>query len=361
MGVNSPVLGNVGSMLNRTRRVGVVLFQLGGPDTLAAIEPFLYNLFCDPDIIDFPFARIGRKALAKLISTTRARKVQHHYATIGGGSPIRRFTERQAAALESELGGRGLDARCFVAMRYWHPFTAEAIQQLQAAECEEIVLLPLYPQYSSTTTGSSLNEWKRRFQLHLPVHNVESFYRHPTYLDAVVEKIDEALSRFADPEAPEIVFSAHSIPMSIVAEGDPYPGQIEETMHLLMNRGRWRNGYRLCYQSKVGASKWLQPSLHRTLHELSEEKVREICVVPIAFVSDHVETLGEIDHEAREEARELGFTRFEMTAGLNDSPKFIAALGELVVEALNKQDVKSLMMMNGRQEAVPAMLAAAGN
>src|SRR6202795_3064812 len=123
-------------MANTTRRVGVVLFQLGGPDTLAAIEPFLYNLFCDPDIIDFPFARLGRKPLAKLISTTRARRVQHHYATIGGCSPIRRFTEQQARALETELQDRGVDARCFVAMRYWHPFTREAIEQVRAAGCD---------------------------------------------------------------------------------------------------------------------------------------------------------------------------------------------------------------------------------
>src|ERR1700684_4299947 len=155
-----------------TRRVAVILFQLGGPDTLAAIEPFLFNLFCDPDIIDFPFARLGRKALAKLISTTRARKVQHHYATIGGGSPIRRFTERQALALEAKLAGCGLDARCFVAMRYWHPFTSETVTELQAAQCDEVVLLPLYPQYSSTTTGSSLNEWQRQFQGDMAVHNV---------------------------------------------------------------------------------------------------------------------------------------------------------------------------------------------
>ena len=142
-------------MANPTRRVGVVLFQLGGPDTLEAIEPFLFNLFCDPDIIDFPFARIGRKPLAKLISSTRARKVQHHYATIGGGSPIRRFTEQQARALQLKLAESRLDARCFVAMRYWHPFTAEAIAQLRAAQCDEVVLLPLYPQYASSSTGSS--------------------------------------------------------------------------------------------------------------------------------------------------------------------------------------------------------------
>jgi len=349
-------------MAKTTRRVGVVLFQLGGPDTLAAIEPFLYNLFCDPDIIDFPFARLGRKPLAKLISTTRARKVQHHYATIGGGSPIRRFTEQQARALESELTGQDLDARCFVAMRYWHPFTREAIAQLQASNCDEVVLLPLYPQYSSTTTGSSLNEWQRLFHGNVPVHNVGHFYRHPMYLDAVVEKVDEALSRFENPARAEIVFSAHSIPMSIIAKGDPYQRHIEETVRLLMGRGGWPNRHRLCYQSKVGASKWLQPSLHRTLRDLADEKVRDVCVVPVAFVSDHVETLGEIDHEGREEARRLGITHFEMSSGLNDSPKFISALGQLVFQALD-QSVHSYSPIHntGGQAAVPELLAAAGD
>ncbi len=321
-------------MLKTTRRVGVVLFQLGGPDTLAAIEPFLYNLFCDPDIIDFPFARIGRKPLAKLISTTRARKVQHHYTTIGGGSPIRRFTQQQGLALQKELDRQGLDAHCFIAMRYWHPFTSEAIEQVEAAHCQELVLLPLYPQYSSTTTGSSLNEWRRLFRASIPVHNVGAFYRHPMYLDAVVEKIEESLSRFAIPSRPEIIFSAHSLPVAVIANGDPYQRQIEETAQLLMKRGGWSNHYRICYQSKVGASKWLQPSLHRALRDVAAEKTREICIVPVAFVSDHVETLGEIDHEAREEAHQLGITRFEMTSGLNDSPKFIAALAQLVGEAL---------------------------
>jgi ferrochelatase len=345
-------------MLKTTRRLGVVLFQLGGPDTLAAIEPFLYNLFCDPDIIDFPFARIGRKALAKLISTTRARKVQHHYATIGGGSPIRRFTERQALALETELRSCGLDARCFVAMRYWHPFTGEAIVQLRAEQCDELVLLPLYPQYSSTTTGSSLNEWQRLFRVDLPVHNVASFYRHPMYLDAVIEKIAEALDRFPLPERVELVFSAHSVPMSVIAKGDPYQRQIEETVQLLIERGRWRNRHRLCYQSKVGASKWLQPSLHRTLSDLAAEKAREVCVVPVAFVSDHVETLGEIDHEARAEARRLGITQFEMSSGLNDSPKFISALGQLVREALQEKVQSCIPVHEPGRIAVPALMAA---
>jgi ferrochelatase len=348
-------------MTRTARRVGIVLFQLGGPDTLEAIEPFLYNLFCDPDIIDFPFARIGRKALAKLISTTRARKVQHHYSTIGGGSPIRRHTERQARALEAELRNQGLDAHCFVAMRYWHPFTSEAIEQLRAAQCDEVVLLPLYPQYSSTTTGSSLNEWQRLFSDDLPVHRVETFYRDPMYLDAVIEKVNQALSRFPDPERPEIVFSAHSVPLSVIDKGDPYQRQIEETVRLLMDRGGWLNAHRLCYQSKVGASKWLQPSLHHTLKQLSQEQVREICIVPVAFVSDHVETLAEIDHEARHEAQHLGFTQFEMSGGLNDSPTFIRALSQIVQSAL-QDEVSSVVPIStlGRKLAAPEYAAAAG-
>ena len=349
-------------MTRTNRRVGIVLFQLGGPDTLEAIEPFLYNLFCDPDIIDFPFARIGRRPLAKLISSTRSRKVQHHYATIGGGSPIRPNTERQARALELELRRDGLDAHCFVAMRYWHPFTAEAIAQLKAAGCDELVLLPLYPQYSSTTTGSSLNEWKRLFHDDVPVHVVDPFYREPTYLDALAEKVNETLARFPCPEGAEIVFSAHSVPMSVIEKGDPYQRQIEETVRLLMDRGGWSNPHRLCYQSKVGASRWLQPSLHHTLKVLSAEHVREVCVVPIAFVSDHVETLGEIDHEARHEAHELGITQFAMTAGLNDSPKFIQALTEIVQQAL-EQEVSAAVPIRTpvRKLAAPQYAAAAGD
>jgi len=348
-------------MTRTTRRVGIVLFQLGGPDTLEAIQPFLYNLFCDPDIIDFPFARIGRKPLAKLISTTRARKVQHHYSTIGGGSPIRRHTERQARALEIELRSQGVDAHCFVAMRYWHPFTREAIAQLQAAKCDEVVLLPMYPQYSSTTTGSSLNEWHRLFHDDVPLHCVETFYRNTMYLDSVVEKVNQALSHFPQPERPEIIFSAHSIPMSIIEKGDPYQEQIEETVRLVNERGGWSNPHRLCYQSKVGASRWLQPSLTNTLRQLAGEKVREVCIVPIAFVSDHVETLGEIDHEARHLAGQLGFTQFEMSAGLNDSPRFIQALGQIVRDALAQAVPLAIpIRTHGRKLAEPQYAAAVG-
>jgi ferrochelatase len=342
-------------MSQTERCLGIVLFQLGGPDTLEAIQPFLYNLFCDPDIIDFPFARIGRRPLAKLIATTRAKKVEHHYSVIGGGSPIRRFTETQARALEAALETMGVNARCFVAMRYWHPFTAEAVARLERAGCDEVVLLPLYPHYSSTTVGSSLNEWNRHFRGGVPVHTVESFYRDERYLEALVEKIDQALDRFPASCSPEIVFSAHSLPQSIIDKGDPYQRQIEETVQLLMERGAWTNHHRLCYQSKVGASKWLQPSLHGTLRDLADEKVRDVCIVPVSFVSDHVETLGEIDHEAREEAAALGIEQFEMTGGLNDSPKFVEALAHLVLEAAGVS--KIAVLPNQGSVAAPLMAA----
>src|SRR5262249_12441894 len=152
-----------------------------------------------------------------------------------------------------------------------------------------IVLLPLYPQYSSTTTGSSLNEWRRLFCDDVPLHTVENFYRNPVYLDSLIEKVNDALGRFTQADRPDLVFSAHGVPVSVIEKGDPYQRQIEETVQLLMARGGWSNSHRLCYQSKVGASKWLQPSLHRTLRELSARQVREVCVVPVAFVSDHVE------------------------------------------------------------------------
>jgi ferrochelatase len=343
-----------------SKRVGVVLFQLGGPESLAAVEPFLFNLFCDPDIIDFPFSRIGRRALARLISKTRAKKAAQHYAIIGG-SPIRRFTEQQASALEARLLCDGVDARCVVAMRYWHPFTSEAIDQLldarQDMEVDQVVLLPLYPQYSSTTTGSSLNEWRRRWTGAVPTSCVPPFYRDPIYIAAVVERIDEALARFPHPPAAQLIFSAHSVPVPVIEKGDPYQRQIEETVALVMEHGGWSNsnGHRLCYQSKVGASRWLEPSLHQTLRQVAAEKRREVCIVPISFVSDHVETLAEIDHHARNEARLLGIERFEMTRGLNDSPKFIQALAGLVLAAIGEAEGQG--QDQERETAVHSMVA----
>ena len=313
-------------------KIGVVLFQLGGPDSLDAIEPFLYNLFCDPDIIDFPFARIARQPLAKLISSRRARHVAHHYAEIGGKSPILEFTRRQAEALDCELRPE-FDARVVMAMRYWRPFTQEAIATLAAHEPDDVVLLPLYPQYSKTTTGSSLNEWNRRFHPHgwsPHVHVVREFYKDATYLDAVVAAVDSSLRDFEDPADVDMVFSAHSVPVAVIEQGDPYQRQIEDTVDLVWQRGAWPARRHICYQSKVGASKWLRPSMHETVKNLAAAGSRHMLVVPISFVSDHVETLHEIDIEHREQARELGIEDYRMMPGLNDSPDFIRALAGLV-------------------------------
>jgi ferrochelatase len=325
-------------------RVGVVLFQLGGPDSLDAIEPFLYNLFCDPDIIDFPFARLARAPLARLIASRRAGKVRKHYAEIGGKSPIRELTERQAEALERELG-KSFAARAVVAMRYWHPLTEEAVRELQAFGPEEIVLLPLYPQYSSTTTGSSLNEWGRHFPARpaLPVHVVREFHDHPLYIDALVERVNQALERFrrsnghagGSPEDVHLLFSAHSIPVSVIERGDPYQMQIEATTKLVMERGRFKNPHRLCYQSRSGPGRWLEPFLPESLHDLAARSVERVLVVPVSFVSDHVETLHEINIEGREMAENLGIQRFEIMEGLNDSPAFISALAAMVLSKVH--------------------------
>lgn len=322
------------------KKVGVVLFQLGGPDSLEAVEPFLYNLFSDPDIIDFPFARLARQPLARLVAARRAKKVRHTYAELGGRSPIGEITERQAKALETELR-KDLAARVVVAMRYWHPLTEEAIATLAGEPLDELVLLPLYPQYSRVTTGSSLNEWERQYARHgknrIPVYVIREFYGHPRYLAAVVERIEQALDTLGRSGRLALVFSAHGIPASVIEEGDPYQQQVEATVELVARRGGWTYPYRVCYQSKVGPGRWLQPMLHTTLQELAAEGFEKVLVVPVAFVSDHIETLHEIDQEARALARRLGIQGFAMTAGLNDSPTFIQALAELVRKAVGTQ------------------------
>jgi ferrochelatase len=320
--------------MNFGKAIAVVLFQLGGPDSLEAIEPFLLRLFRDPDIIDFPLAKIAREPLARIISATRAKKVRSHYAEIGGKSPILEFTLRQAQALEAELS-QCIEARVFVAMRYWHPLTEETVRAVEDFAPDELVLLPLYPQYSGTTTGSSLNEWNRQIASsplrQLPTRIIREFYADAGYLGSLAANIDRCLTKFPTDEEVHLVFSAHSVPVSVIERGDPYQTQIESTVERLLELGQWGFPHTLCYQSKVGASKWLQPSLHSTLKTLGEQDTRNVLVVPVAFVSDHVETLSEINIEAREEAAHHGIQQFELMPGLNDDPYFIRALAGLVL------------------------------
>ncbi|MCI0402853.1 MAG: ferrochelatase [Acidobacteria bacterium] len=350
------------------RKIGVVLFQLGGPDSLEAVEPFLFNLFSDPEIIDFPFARLARPTLAKLVARNRAGKVRHHYKEIGGRSPISELTKRQARALEQELR-RTADAKVWVAMRYWHPLTEEVVREVAAAQPDELVLLPLYPQYSKVTTGSSLKEWERRAPhpsvpknsgnrpergarlgtgqakeagWEIPTRTVAEFYREPLYLDALVENINGALARFPSPEPVALVFSAHGVPLSVIESGDPYCRQTGETVELVMQRGGWKHPHQLCYQSRVGPGRWTEPMLHSALQSVRASGATRVLVAPISFVTEHIETLYEIDIEAREQAAKLGFEQFEMMPALNDSPKFIACLADLVLKAVEKEDKKAM-------------------
>jgi ferrochelatase len=315
------------------KKIAVVLFQLGGPDSQAAVEPFLYNLFCDPDIINFPGAFLARKLIAKLISTTRSKVVGQHYAEIGGGSPIRRLTEQQARALEAALKPH-ISARTIVAMRYWHPNTAEAIAALDSTSYDELVLLPLYPHYSFATTRSSLNEWNRQYKPTTPVKIIDHFYDHPDYIAAVVERINTVLAEIKRPDEIHLVFSAHGLPLALVEKGDPYPKQIEETAQMVRELGAWPNPHVLCYQSRVGPQKWLQPSLTTTIEQMAHNGIKRMLVIPISFLTEHIETLHEINVEAREEAESLGVTDFRMMPALNDSPLLIRALADLVLRSV---------------------------
>lgn len=333
-------------------RVAIVMFQLGGPDSQAAVEPFLYNLFCDPDIINFPGAFLARKALAKLISTTRSKVVGQHYAEIGGGSPIRRLTEQQARALEEKLRPH-LAARTIVAMRYWHPDTAEALNALESQPYDELVLLPLYPHYSFATTRSSLREWDRQYGARMkmksgprpPVKLIDHFYDHPDYIAGIVDRINSVLRELPDPENVQLVFSAHGLPVTLVEQGDPYPKHIEQTVQLVRQLGAWPNPHVLCYQSKVGPQKWLQPSLTGTIERLAADGVKRMLIIPVAFLTEHIETLHEINIEARHHAKQLGVTDFYLMPALNDSPLLIRALADLVLRAVGvRSGVASLAM-----------------
>ena len=318
------------------KKIAVVLFQLGGPDSQAAVEPFLNNLFRDPDIINFPGSFLARKPLAKLISTTRSKKVRVKYAEIGGGSPIRRLTEQQGRALEAALRPH-ISARTMVAMRYWHPDTEKAIAALESAPFDELVLLPLYPHYSFATTGSSLKEWNRLYKPQVPVHLIDHFFDHPDYVAAIVERINRVLKQLPRPEEVHVVFSAHGLPMALVEKGDPYPQHIEATVRLVRELGAWPNPHILCYQSRVGPQKWLQPSLTGTIEKMASEGVKRMLVVPISFLTEHIETLHEINIEAREQAESLGIHDFHMMPALNDSPLLIRALADLVLRAVGRR------------------------
>lgn len=322
-----------------------MLLNLGGPDSLDAVEPFLYNLFSDPDIINFPLSFLFRERLAKLISSKRAPRVQEQYKKIGGKSPLKDHTLRQAELLESELNRR-IPAKVVVAMRYWHPFTEHAVETIAAEGIKKVILLPLYPHYSKATTKSSVTEWERQLEAfglakELESELIESYYDHPAYIDALIGRINEGLEAFPQDrrENVHLLFSAHGTPMKLVREGDPYSDHIRSTVSEVMGRGGYRNVHGLSFQSKVGPQKWLRPSTPETIKELGGKGVKDVLVVPVAFASDHLETLFEVGIEFRHMAKTAGIERFEVTTGLNDSPLFIEALSRLVFERLGIEAV----------------------
>ena len=333
-------------------KIGVVLLNLGGPDSLEAVEPFLYNLFVDPDIINFPGSFLFRKGLAKLISSKRHPKIQEQYKQIGGKSPLKDFTLGQAKLLEEKLNEK-IPAKVYAAMRYWHPFTEETLDAIEKDGITKVILLPLYPQYSKATTESSVKEWKRQLELRgnptkIEWILIESYYDFPPYIDAFVERINQGLEKFpaAERDDVHILFSAHGTPMKLVREGDPYSGHICETVTAVMNQGGWKQKHHLCFQSKVGPQKWLTPSTPTTIGELAKQGVKKMLVVPIAFASDHLETLFEVGIEFKHLAKEAGVEHFEVTEGLNYSEKFIDALAQLVLNKAENFETKTASASN---------------
>lgn len=312
-------------------KTAVLLLQMGGPDSLDAVKPFLLNLFADRDIIKIGPAFL-QPFIARKIVNKRTPHVIENYRQIGGKSPLRELTGQQGAELQKMLGD---GYRCFVAMRYWKPFTDEALAAIKAEGITRIIALSLYPHFSRATSGSSFNELERGLNRMKPrpdVSYVRQFFDHPLYIDALAEKIEQGLAGFPDRSRVQLFFSAHSLPQSFIDEGDPYLDHIQATVRLTMERFEGV-AHHLAFQSRAGPVKWLEPSTGDKLKELAAQGHTEVLMVPLSFVSDHIETLHEIDIEYREEAHRLGITDFRRMESLNSSPAFISCLAELVKSA----------------------------
>jgi len=311
-------------------KIAVVLLNLGGPDSLESVEPFLYNLFCDPDIFKIPF---GQKLFAKIISNRRSPKVIEEYKLIGDRSPINEWTEVQRNMLESKLLKSNLTADVLVAMRYWKPLIKDVAKKIVPDNYKKIILLPLYPHYSITTTGSSFNEWNRNYSGDKSkVVLINNYHKNEKYIAAINQRIDESLQIFPQEiiNDVQLVFSAHGTPISLVKKGDPYSFQIKETVDLIMKARNYSHKYHLCYQSKVGPMKWLEPAADVMIEQLAMNGNKHLLIIPISFVSDHIETLFELDIEYRHVADKCGIQNYIVMKGLNDSQLFIEALKEIV-------------------------------
>ncbi len=321
-------------------RRGVILFNLGGPETQADVRPFLFNLFSDPEIVRLP-VRALQKPLAWVIATARHNKSAANYRLIGGGSPLRRITDEQAAALGQELKRRGIDARTYVGMRYWHPFTERAVEEIVRDGITELIVLPLYPQFSVSTTGSSFKDFvglldERGALRHIRRRYITRWHTHPAYIAALAEQIKETSVRFPDPDPRKIhlLFSAHSVPVSYIEKGDPYLRHTEETVRLVAEKLGDAHPVHLSFQSKVGPVKWLEPSTDQKLRALKAEGADQVLAIPISFVSEHIETLYELDILYKNLAAEVGIRHYDRVPAFNTDARFIKTLADLVCEKL---------------------------
>ncbi len=348
------------------RQVGVVLMNLGGPNNEDAVQPFLYNLFMDDDIIKIPLKGGVKKGLIKFITNKRAKVVAEKYKEINACpqgclgpktcsnrinkvisdccSSTNPLTERQRKALEKRLNEHSseISYKVVTAMRYWNPSTDDAIEELEKSDLDELVLLPLYPQFSYSTTASSYNEWTRRLKAKKienkwKIHHIKDYHLHPSYIKGLSQRIDEGLMKFPEEirDQVHLLFSAHGTPVSFREAGDPYSFQIKATMEEVMKVRNHDFPYWLSFQSRVGPIKWLEPNTEDFIKVLRNYGIKHVLVVPIAFVNDHIETLHEIGIEFKEVADEVGIEHFIHTEGLNDMPLFINCMEDLVLTTLN--------------------------
>ena len=324
--------------MSEKQRIAVVLFNLGGPDKLASVEPFLFNLFNDPAIIALP--GLLRSPLAWFIARRRGPVARAIYAKIGGGSPLLANTEAQARALETALAGIG-EVKAFVAMRYWAPFTAAVVRAVAAWQPTRVVLLPLYPQFSTTTSASSWAAWRQgaaEAELRAPTTLVCCYPREAGFVNALAAGVRKGLAQAERhgkaPASPRVLFTAHGLPQKIVAKGDPYQWQVEQTCAAVVQAiGRRDLDWRICYQSRVGPLKWIGPATDAEIERAGAEGIG-VVLVPVAFVSEHSETLVELDIEYAERARHAGVPVYIRVPTVATAADFIAGLAQLVRAAL---------------------------
>lgn len=316
------------------KKLAIVLFNLGGPDKPESVKPFLRNLFRDPAIIQAP--GLVREFLAWLISTLRDKEARENYAKMGGGSPLMPETQKQIAALQAELERRSGDyeIKIWPAMRYWHPFTEDVAQEVKAWAPDETVLLPLYPQLSTTTTGSSLGAWRKAGGPE--TRTVCCYPTEASFIHAHAELIRRKWQESGSPENCRILFSAHGLPEKIVKAGDPYQWQVEQTSAAVAELLPELSDTQICYQSRVGPLKWIGPSTEEAIEKASEDG-KNIILTPIAFVSEHIETLVELDEEYAELAEEHGIKTYLRVPALGIEPAFIEALANAVEGALARE------------------------